>query len=187
MRSFNNDGRRRREAAGRPLPGRVVEITMAHPSDAEELTAIAFAAKRHLGYPERWIELWRPLLTVTSAFITAHETFVAREEERILGFAALSREVGMLFLEDLWVLPGEMGRGIGRALFRRAQQRARVLGFETMEIEADPNATEFYERMGATRVGTNSTIIDGRRRELPVFRCETFREPDETTESESRL
>ena len=160
---------------------------MAHPSEAEDLTAIAFAAKRHLGYPERWIELWRPLLTVTPAFITAHETFVAREGDRIVGFAALSREVGMLFLEDLWVLPGEMGRGIGRALFRRAQQRARVLGFETIEIEADPNATEFYERMGATRVGTNSTMLDGRRRELPIFRCETFHEPDETTGSESRL
>jgi GNAT superfamily N-acetyltransferase len=187
MRSFNNDGRRRREAAGRLVPGRALEITMAHPSDADELTAIAFAAKRHWGYPETWIEYWRPLLTVTPAFITAHETFVAREGDRILGFAALSRDVGMLFLEDLWVLPDEMGRGIGRALFRRAQQRARVLGFETIEIEADPNAAEFYERMGATRVGTNSTTIDGRRRELPVFRCETFHEPDETTESGSRL
>lgn len=187
MRSFNNDGRRRPEAAGRPVPGRDVEITLAHPSEAEELTAIAFAAKRHWGYPETWIEFWRSQLTVTAAFITAHETFVAREDNRILGFAALSREVGRLFLEDLWVRPEEMGRGVGRALFRRAQQRARVLGFDTIEIETDPNAAEFYERMGATRVGTNATMIDGRRRELPVFRCQTFHEPDETTESGSRL
>jgi ribosomal protein S18 acetylase RimI-like enzyme len=187
MRSFNNDGRGRREAAGRPEHGHALEITMAHPSDAEELTAIAFAAKRHWGYPETWIEYWRQQLTVTPAFITAHETFVAREGGRILGFAALSREVGTLYLEDLWVLPEEMGREVGRALFRRAQQRGRVLGFDSIEIEADPNAAGFYERMGATRVGTHSSMLDGCRRELPVFRCDTFHEPDETTESESRF
>jgi hypothetical protein len=33
----------------------LVEVVRAIPEDAESLTRVAFAAKRHWGYPERWI------------------------------------------------------------------------------------------------------------------------------------
>jgi GNAT superfamily N-acetyltransferase len=72
-------------------------------------------------------------------------------------------------LEHLWVLPNAMGGGVSRALFAHALERARVLGFESMEIESDPNAEGFYERMGARRVGVNVTELEGQRRELPVL------------------
>jgi hypothetical protein len=40
-----------------------MHIVRAKPEDAANLTGIAFAAKRHWGYPENWIESWRDLLT----------------------------------------------------------------------------------------------------------------------------
>ena len=40
---------------------------------------------------------------------------------RIVGFAALASDGDVLWLKDCWVLPAEMGRGVGRALFRHAQ------------------------------------------------------------------
>jgi GNAT superfamily N-acetyltransferase len=62
-----------------------------------------------------------------------------------------------------------MGRGFGRALFQRAVEEAKSLGLPEFEIEADPNAEAFYRRMGAERVGTSVTEIDGERRELPLL------------------
>ena len=59
-----------------------MEIVRARPEDAATLTTIAFAAKRHWGYPERWIESWRDALTVQPDFIITHETYSAVVENR---------------------------------------------------------------------------------------------------------
>lgn len=53
-------------------------------------------------------------------------------------------------LEDLWVDPPAMGRGIGARLFRRAVERARACGATRLEWEAEPNAVGFYEKMGGS-------------------------------------
>ena len=153
-----------------------MNISIAHPSEAESLTEIAFAAKRHWNYPEHWMAQWQALLTITPASMVANETFAARVEQRIVGFASLKVEGDVLLLSDLWVLPAEMGRGVGRALFRHAQQRAKARGFTTFEMESDPHAAGFYKRMGAEQVRTHTTLMDGQPRELPVFRCGTAEE-----------
>ena len=145
-----------------------MEIVRARPEDAETLTEIAFAAKRHWGYPERWIQVWRDLLTVTPELITANPTFSAIEDDQVVGFSLLTT-TPRPDLTHLWVLPSAMGRGIGRALFECAVAEARALGLTTFEIESDPNAEAFYRHMGAKRVGANMTEIEGERRELPLL------------------
>ena len=40
-----------------------------------------------------------------------------------------------------------------------------------LEIESDPNAEGFYQRMGAHRIGVNIKELDGQRRKLPVLIC----------------
>ncbi len=155
-----------------------VNIRIADPSEADALTEIAFAAKRHWGYPERWIALWHSLLTIGPTSITTNETFTARLGECIVGFAALKLDGVVLLLNDLWVLPTAMGWGIGRALFREAQQRAQARGFATFEIESDPHAAGFYKRMGAEYLRTHTTLLEGRPRELPVFLCRTSYVPE---------
>jgi len=141
----------------------------ARSGDAATLTNIAFAAKRHWGYPERWIETWRDVLTVQPDFILTHETYAAVVEGRTVGFYALGCKSDRLDLQHLWVLPNEMGQGIGRSLFAHALERARDLGFGLLEIESDPNADDFYQRMGARRIGTRVTTLEGQPRELPVL------------------
>ncbi len=148
-----------------------MNITMAQPCEADALTEIAIAAKRHWGYPEQWIEDWRPMLTITPDFLATHETLAARTEERIVGFAALAEARELLWLEHLWVWPPAMGRGVGRALFRQAKVRARALDWTGFEIESDPHAGGFYEHMGAKLVHMHRTFINGETRELPVYHC----------------
>ena len=146
-----------------------MEIVRAKPEDAATLTVIAFAAKRHWGYPERWIESWRDALTVQPDFILTHETYAAVVENRTVGFYALDCKGDRLDLQHLWVSPDAMGQGVGRFLFTHALQRARVLRFGVLEIESDPNADGFYQRMGARRIGTRVATVEGQPRELPVF------------------
>jgi GNAT superfamily N-acetyltransferase len=146
-----------------------MQITRAKPEDAATLTAIAFAAKRHWGYPERWIESWRDLLTVSPAFVASHETYTAIADGRTVGFYALGRDGNRVDLVHLWVLPEAMGRGVGRSLFFHALERTKALGFRELAIESDPNAEGFYRRLGAHRVGTHAYTVDQHRRELPML------------------
>jgi GNAT superfamily N-acetyltransferase len=146
-----------------------MRILRAKPDDAARLTKIAFMSKRHWGYPERWIASWTHLLTVEPRSIAEQETYTAYVEGVPVGFYSLGRGPGRISLEHLWVLPEAMRRGVGRALFAHAVERVRALGCETLEIESDPNAAGFYEHMGAHRVATTVTELEGRPRELPVL------------------
>ena len=146
-----------------------MQIVRARPEDAEALTEIAFAAKRHWGYPERWIQSWRDVLTISPELIAANVAYAAMENDRTLGVYLLTTENDGLDLGHLWILPEAMGRGIGRALFEHAVEQARGLGFSKIEIEADPNVEGFYLHMGAERIGTNFSEVDGTRRELPLL------------------
>lgn len=146
-----------------------MQIVRAEPKDAEALTEIAHAAKRHWGYPERWIQSWRDILTMRPELLAENVAYSAIEEGRAVGFYLLTTESDGLHLDHLWIAPHAMGRGIGRALFAHAVEETRRLGHRTLKIEADPNAESFYTRMGARRVGVTVTSIEGQRRELPLL------------------
>jgi GNAT superfamily N-acetyltransferase len=144
-------------------------IVRARPDDAAALTHIAFSAKRSWSYAEKWIEAWRDVLTITPDFVASHDTYAATVEECIVGFYALGQEGDRMQLLHLWVSPDAMGRGLGRSLFAHALARTRDLGFRNLEIESDPNAEGFYQRMGAHRVAVRNTEMEGQQRELPIL------------------
>jgi GNAT superfamily N-acetyltransferase len=141
----------------------------ARPEDAATLSAIALESKAHWGYDEAFMALCRDELTITAADVARYPTFALREGAAIVGFYMLvPREAGVIELDLLYLLPAAIGRGHGRRLFEHAVRTARAAGYRTMHIQGDPNAAEFYRRMGARPVGsTPSGSVPGR--VLPTF------------------
>jgi N-acetylglutamate synthase-like GNAT family acetyltransferase len=144
-----------------------IHIRRAGPHEAGMLTEIAHAAKRHWGYPEQWIELWRDDLTITPEFIARNEMYVAVIGEEVVGCCAIVLGEARAELEYMWIKPQHMGAGVGRALFLHAKERAARVGMRLLELSADPNAEGFYARMGAKRIGETQSEIDGQLRVLP--------------------
>ncbi len=144
-----------------------IQIRRARSDEADVLTEVAHAAKRHWGYPENWIEQWQADLTITPEFIAENEMYVATIDEEVLGCCALAFSEGLAELEHMWIRPRHIGTGVGRVLFQYAKERAAKLGIRVLEISADPNAEGFYERMGARRIGEIKSEIDGQPRVLP--------------------
>ena len=144
-----------------------IQIRRAKPDEADVLTEIAHAAKRHWGYPENWIEHWKHDLTITPDFITTNEMYVAVAGEEIAGCCALVMSGSLAEVEHMWIKPEHMGNGLGRALFNQVVARAKSLDARAVELSADPNAEGFYERMGATRIGEVRSEIEGQPRVLP--------------------
>ena len=148
-----------------------IEIRRAQPNDAETLTTIAHAAKRHWNYPEHWIEQWQLDLTITPEFISENEVFVALVNREIVGCCALVVSESLAEIEHMWLKPEHMGTGIGKALFEHARDRAGERGARVLELSADPNAEGFYQRMGAQRIGEIPAGMSGREdRVLPRMR-----------------
>jgi GNAT superfamily N-acetyltransferase len=137
-------------------------IRRAAADDADALTAIAHAAKRHWRYPEEWIALWRRDLTFTPEFIERYPVYCAVEANAVVGVSALVFAAADCELEHFWVVPTRMGTGLGRALFEHAVERCRAIGARRLWINADPNAEGFYARMGARRVGEVPSTPAGR-------------------------
>ncbi len=67
---------------------------------------------------------------------------------RIVGFATPLVVGDALELEDLFVDPDWMSRGIGRALVRDVVETARRRGFSQIEVIANPHTVAFYEKVG---------------------------------------
>jgi GNAT superfamily N-acetyltransferase len=146
-----------------------IKITRALPGDAAELSAIAYSAKAYWGYPESWLRQWDETLTITPGYVLGNPTFAAASGARIAGFCSLVLRPGEAFLDHLWVLPSAMGVGIGRALFTFAEGVARSGGAQTLRVESDPHAEEFYIRMGASRYGQVAAPMEGSERFLPLL------------------
>jgi GNAT superfamily N-acetyltransferase len=146
-------------------------IRPARPDDADILTTIALAGKRHWGYRDALIEAWRGLLTITPDYVTANIVACAvNETGQVVGFYSLERDGDGLWLENLFLVPALIGHGLGRQLFEHAVQTARALGVVEFLIESDPNAEGFYLRMGAQHIGEAVSRMTGVERVVPILR-----------------
>ena len=147
----------------------MIRIRPADPKEADELTQIALAAKRHWGYPERWMEIWTPQLTFPPKYFEANESWVGVDNERTIAFYTLLDNSGLAWIDNLWVLPEFIGKGVGKQLFDHAVELARGRGYKFLQLEADPNAVGFYEKVGMYEIGERHSEVEGRPRILPVM------------------
>ena len=137
--------------------------------EADRLSQIALAAKRHWGYPERWIEIWTPQFTYDANYFVQNESWAAEMDHGPVAFYTLLEKDGTAWLENLWVMPELIGKGTGKELFLHAVDQARRRGSTLLQLEADPNAAGFYEKMGMHKIGERHSEVDGQPRVLPIM------------------
>ena len=78
----------------------------------------------------------------------------------VLGFAtAVPVDDGTLELDDLFVDPVAMGRGVGRLLVADVVERARREGVGRVVVTGNRRAVPFYERVGFVAVGEVATLL----------------------------
>lgn len=117
------------------------EVLLAHPET--------------LQYDDEW---------VTQGFVR-----VAVLDGRVAGFATVVPHGDRGELEDLFVAPELMRRGIARALVADAVARARADGMRAVDVIANEHAAAFYGAVGFEVVGTAETEFGpAPRRSLPL-------------------
>ena len=150
----------------------MITVRRVYPEEADRLTEIALAAKRHWGYPESWMKIWSAELTFDPQYFEANESWAAELDGQPVAFYTLLDKNGIAWIENLWVNPELIGKGVGRELFSHAAAQARRRGYTILQLEADPNARGFYEKMGLYQVGERHSQVEGQPRVLPVMEME---------------
>jgi GNAT superfamily N-acetyltransferase len=88
-------------------------------------------------------------LVLSDQGVREGRTRVAVDEDgTVTGFATHAISEGVAELEDLFVDPPRMRQGIAQALVLDISSRLNQLGFERLEVTANPHAMPFYEYLG---------------------------------------
>jgi GNAT superfamily N-acetyltransferase len=97
-------------------------------------------------------------LVLESAGLAEGRTYVAEEDGTVVGFATWAvAEDGGIELEDLFVDPAWMRRGIATALIMHIADVIRSRGADTIEVTGNPDALAFYHAAGFVDIGTGQT------------------------------
>ncbi len=173
-----------------------LNIRPAKPEEAEALTRLTLASKRYWGYSDEQMQAWKPQLTVSPDYIAKNLVLVATEGDVLCGYASRIQEpeearvqigehviCGGWYLDNLFILPEYMRRGIGVALLREILLRSRAEHISSLYIVSDPNARAFYERMGASYLG--DTPASETARALPFLEIASGIYPQEFQKDES--
>ena len=84
-------------------------------------------------------------------------THVAEQDGSVVGFATWAETAGTMELEDLFVDPGYIRRGIATALVNRIAEVLRARGVERLEVTANPHVLDFCRAVGFTDCGVAET------------------------------
>ena len=96
-------------------------------------------------------------LILGPAGLAEGRTHVAEEDGSLVGFATWAETDGIIELEDLFVDPRYMRRGIATALVNRIADVLRARDVERLEVTANPHALGFYRAAGFTDCGVAQT------------------------------
>jgi len=133
-------------------------IRNAHITERSDLEALQWRAS--LGNPgDREALLAHPdAIELPSAQIAAGGVFVAEQDGRIVGFAAIERRQDAgIELDALFVDPSSQRQGIGRALVDYCADQARGLGASELRVVGNPHAAKFYAACQFEQIGEVTT------------------------------
>lgn len=148
-----------------------MKIRPARPDEASELSEIAMRSKAYWGYDDDFMEQCRAELRIHGTDCDGTHLKLAVIASRLAGFYKLSGANEEGRLDALFVDPEFIGQGAGKLLLDDARSTAMTLGMKSLTLDSDPNAANFYEHMGATKIGeVASGSIEGRT--LPQYRIE---------------
>lgn len=128
-----------------------------------QLSALCLRSKAVWGYDQAFLDACRTELTIRADELETTALCAAEHDGALVGIAQITVDGRDADLQKMFVEPGMMGLGVGKALFAWAISSAKNLGARQMTIDADPGAVGFYKRMGAVEHGSaQSGSIPGR-------------------------
>jgi GNAT superfamily N-acetyltransferase len=139
------------------MKSRSITLRHANPTDLDAINHVIEAAVMGWNLPERVKRLSLPSYRYTPFDFEHLDMVVAEDAQgRIVGVAAwepaAAKETpadhSALLLHGIYVDPARQGQGIGRQLFRAAEEAARRHGYDGLLVKAQADANDFFIAQG---------------------------------------
>ena len=132
-------------------------------SDFLLLTETAIASKKYWGYSEELLNLWKHDLEISKEYIQKNKVVKVYSQDGFIGFFGLKREkTGIIEIDHLWIKPNEIKKGYGRQIFAYIRNYLLSKGEKVIRLVAEPNAKEYYNKMGGRIIGQIESKLSGR-------------------------
>jgi N-acetylglutamate synthase-like GNAT family acetyltransferase len=140
-----------------------MKIERANITDNEILTTITKTSKAYWGYSAEQIQKWDKNLTISQDYIRNNNTFKLVDHDLIIGYYSyLFEDEKVVKLDNLFILPEYIGKGFGKHLLLDFLNRIKETEIEKITLDSEPNAEEFYSKMGFVKIGEFETSIKNR-------------------------
>ncbi len=141
----------------------MLEIRIPTIEELPEASRLCIRSKAYWGYDKAFMQAVENELTVTENDLVNDEVAIAVTDGDMLGLVQVSASDGACYLEKLFVDPDHLGCGVGKAMFKWSVVVAHHTGCNEMIVEADPQAVQFYIKVGCIPAGNApSASISGR-------------------------
>ncbi|SHH58466.1 GNAT family N-acetyltransferase [Flavobacterium johnsoniae] len=140
-----------------------MKIQRVKTEDYIRLTEITKKSKAYWGYSDEQMEKWNNNLTITIDYIATNSVFNLVDENQIIGYYSYIRlENNQVKLDNLFILPEYIGKGFGSFLMNDFLERMRNEKCQKIILDSEPNAEQFYRKIGFTKIGEFETSIKNR-------------------------
>jgi ribosomal protein S18 acetylase RimI-like enzyme len=140
-----------------------MNIQKAKIEDHIRLTEITKKSKAYWGYSDEQMEKWSNNLTITIDYIETNSVFNLVDENQIIGYYSYLRlENNQVKLDNLFILPECIGKGFGSFLMNDFLERMRNEKHQKIILDSEPNAKQFYQKIGFKKIGELETSIKNR-------------------------
>ncbi len=145
-----------------------MKILSAQLSDFIRLTEITFQSKSYWGYSAEQMEKWKEDLTISQDYIREKEVFVLKKDKEIIGYYSFYHvKPSTIKLDNLFLAPEFIGKGLGKLLMKDFLEHCKLLSVNTITLDSEPFATDFYLKQGFQIVNQQESSVPGRF--LPVM------------------
>jgi len=140
-----------------------MKIQKANFDDNEILTEITKKSKAYWGYSKEQILQWNANLTISKKYIETNPVFKLVNNNIIIGYYSYIIEKELIAkLDNLFILPEHIGKGYGKYLVNDFLNRMRTEKFQKIILDSEPNAEQFYLKIGFKKIGQFETTIKDR-------------------------
>ena len=137
-----------------------ISIRNAVPENLEPINQLLRLSKAHWGHDKEFLDRFMQKLGITKSFMDKHTIKLFYVDNDLAGFFNFSiKDDGSFELDNFFLHPDYIGKGIGRELWAACCKEARNQGKDEFIIWSDPNAEGFYRKMGCEKIGVRQSPV----------------------------
>lgn len=130
--------------------------------DTDLLRRLAYESESYWGYDDAFMKKFNQDFNVTSHFIRQNPVYIAVVDEKIAAFFGLKQNADDWELEYFYIAADYMRKGYGKRMWSYLTAWCRSHDITSFHFVTSPQATGFYEKMGAVQDRVAVSVIDGR-------------------------